>query len=105
MIHTSGKVVGNIGEQWKEARDNCVKKTVQQEEIKAKTGKEIVPVEKEAVGNQQVHVTNKFAVLEVEEGEKENNNQLVLVEDSNVDRSPNVSPSVTRNGTPKSAKN
>ncbi|XP_070040107.1 uncharacterized protein [Nicotiana tomentosiformis] len=49
MILSSGKVVENVGELWKEVRDNR---------------------------------TNKFAVLEVEDVDKEDDNQLALVEKS-----------------------
>lgn len=43
MILTSGKVVGNVAEQWKKVRDNRVKKPGQQEDVQGKSGKRIVP--------------------------------------------------------------
>lgn len=67
MILSSAKVVGNVGEQWKEICDNRVKKTVQQEKIQANAGKEIVPVD-------VVQSTNKFASLMENSGEKEVSN-------------------------------
>ncbi|XP_016484601.1 uncharacterized protein LOC107805125 [Nicotiana tabacum] len=100
MILTSEKVVGNVGEQWKEVRDNRVKNRAKQSQEQEKTCKVIVPVDGTV---QQVQTTNNFAILEIEEGDKEDNNQLVLVEISNVDRSHKVSPRVTKNGTPRSA--
>lgn len=41
-ILASGKVVGNVGEQRKEVRDNCVKNKANP--VEDTTGKEIVPV-------------------------------------------------------------
>lgn len=45
MILTSGKVVGNIGKQWKEVRDNRVENKSKQDGVQEMTGKEIIPVE------------------------------------------------------------
>lgn len=109
MILSSGKVVGNVGEQWKEVRDNRVKNGARQGETQGATGKEIVPVDQgvvqqlsvENVVSQQVQITNKFAVLEVEDDEQENNNELALVAQSTVPRSPN--PNATGKGTARSA--
>lgn len=80
MILSSGKVVGNIGGQWKEVRDIRLKNTGKQDDVQIKPGKEIVPAN--GLVSQKVHVLNKFAALEVEEGEQEENNQLALVEKS-----------------------
>lgn len=49
MILSSGKVIGNLGEQWKEVRDNRVKNGAKQAEIRGQTGKEIVPVDPQNV--------------------------------------------------------
>nr|XP_016495963.1 PREDICTED: probable serine/threonine-protein kinase tsuA [Nicotiana tabacum] len=92
MILTSRRVVGNVGEQWKEVRDNRIKNTGKQDDLQNKTGKEIVPIDD---GAQKVQTTNKFAALEVEEGEKERNNQLSLVEITATQRSPRTKPSDT----------
>lgn len=100
-ILSSGKVVGNIGEQWKEVRDNRVENGAKQVDINEKTRKEIVPLDN--VTSQQVQVTKKLVVLEVEEREKEDNNQLVLVEKSIVSRIPTTNPTATGNGSPRSA--
>lgn len=48
-----------------------------------KTGREIVPVEKQtALVAQQVQIANKFAILEVDNSEANENNQLLLVEEN-----------------------
>lgn len=86
MILTSGKVVGNIRAQWKEVRDKCVQDKGNEFVKHEQTGKEIVSVDK-SVG-QEVQTTNKFVVLEVEDGEINENNQLALVEDNSVQKSP-----------------
>lgn len=85
MIPTSGRVVGNAGQQWKEVRDNRIENTGKQDDLQNKTGKEIVSVDD---GTQKVQKTNKFASLEVEEGEKERNSQLVMVETTITQGSP-----------------
>lgn len=46
--------------------------------------------------SRHVQVANKFAALEVIEGEKEDNNQLDLVENNTVQRSAIPNPSGTR---------
>lgn len=115
MILTSGKIVGNVGEQWKGVRDSRLKNTGKQDEVQPKTGKEIIPVNEEASqrvqsvkpntgkelipgnkgGVEQVQVSNKYAVLEVEEGERDTGYELVIVEKVIVDRSPRHSPKNT----------
>lgn len=51
MILSSGKVVGNPKEQWKEVKDNRVKNVTTQKSTQGTTRKEIVPVNK-GVGQQ-----------------------------------------------------
>ncbi|XP_019257603.1 PREDICTED: uncharacterized protein LOC109235805 [Nicotiana attenuata] len=101
MILSSRRVVGNVksnGEQWKDVKDNRVKKAGNQ----VINGKEIVPVnqgdrqQEVAVVNQQdrdnerrqivsvdvgqqIQTTNKFAALQAEE-EGDNGNQMIIVE-------------------------
>lgn len=96
----SGKVVGNVGEQWKEVRVNHVQNKVKQSQEQEKTGKKIVPIDGAV---QQVQTANKFAILEVEEGEKNKNNQLVLIEESNEQRSPIHYPKATGSLNPATA--
>lgn len=85
MVLISGKVVGNLGEHWKEVRDSRVQTKAKQNLEKENTGQEIVLVDGTV---QQMQTTNKFAILEEEEGEKNENNQLMLIEESNEQRSP-----------------
>lgn len=95
MILTSGKVVGNVREQWKEIKDNRVKTINKQNEVQEKTRKEIVPVD--GVQAQQIQVANKFAALDViEEEEHFEDNQLAVVENNNVLNSSRPNPSDTR---------
>lgn len=96
-ILTSGKFVGNVGEQWREVRDNRVKNNTKQEYNQGKTGNKIVPVEQGV--RQHVETTNKFAALEVIEGDKEENNQLAIVEEVTAHRNPD--PTVQRISNPK----
>ncbi|OIT29667.1 hypothetical protein A4A49_60295, partial [Nicotiana attenuata] len=80
-------------EQWKEVRDNRGKNAANQKEILGKTGKEIVPARQEniaieKVADQGCQTANKFAVLEVEDGDNNDNNQLVVVEENSKEKSP-----------------
>lgn len=93
MILTSGKVVGKPNEQWKEVKGNRVKTVGKQDAVQAKTEKEIVLVDKGVA--KQVQTSNKYTALEVEEGEKDGNNQLALVGDTIVTRSPGTNPKST----------
>lgn len=43
-ILSSGKIVGNVGKNWREVRDNRVKNNANQENNQGKTRKEIVPI-------------------------------------------------------------
>lgn len=109
MILSSGKIVENIlgkgKEQWKEIRDNNAKKgnTAGQ----TVTGSEIVTVEIEKeehlpvenMATQKVETTNQFAILEVEEGQQDANNELALVAQSTASPTPNT----TGKGKPKSS--
>ncbi|OIS97327.1 hypothetical protein A4A49_60563, partial [Nicotiana attenuata] len=74
-------------------RDNRGKNAANQKEIQGKTGKDIVPTRQEniaieKVANQGCQTANKFAVLEVEDGDNNDNNQLVVVEDNSKEKSP-----------------
>lgn len=92
MILSSGKVVGNMTgkgkEKWKEVRDNGTKKG--NNEGQTITGKEIIPVDQgnvhqlpmENAANHRVQTNNQFSILEIEDGEQENNNDLALVPQS-----------------------
>lgn len=86
MVLTSGKVVANIGAQWKEIKDNRVQNKGKQSNEHVTTGNEIIIVDKDAA--QQVQTANKFVVLEVEDGEINETNHLALVEESAVLKSP-----------------
>lgn len=83
MILISGKVVENVGAQWKEVRDNRVQGKDKQTKEHVKTRKKIVPVDKVA---QQVQTMNKFVVLDVEQSDINENNQLVMVEERSVQK-------------------
>ncbi|XP_070017818.1 uncharacterized protein [Nicotiana sylvestris] len=85
MILTSGKVVGNVGPQWKEVRDNRGLNKGKQTEGSNKEGKEMVPVNNTPV-TKQIQTTNQFAVLEIENGETNEGNQLAVVEESPVQK-------------------
>lgn len=64
-------------------RDNRVQGKEKQATVMANTEQEIVTVEKQAAMEaQQVQTTNKFAILEVENSDVNENNQIVLVEDN-----------------------
>lgn len=63
MVLSSGKVVGNVGPQWKKFRDNRGKNNDKQTDANVTTRKEIIAVDKAAA--QQDQITNTFAVLEV----------------------------------------
>lgn len=75
MILTGGKVVGNVGEQWKEVLDNQVKKFAPQNSV----GKELVVVDDFA--KDTVQVFNKFALLIPDDDVDDNNNQLEFIEE------------------------
>lgn len=92
MIISSGKVVGKDGEQWKEVRDNRVK-NAKQDEVQVGIGKKIVLTNNVVV--QQVQTNNKFAILELEEGQKEADDQLALVEEVNENQSLKPTPKST----------
>lgn len=90
MILSSGKVIGNVGEQWKEVQDNRNKnKAGVTSEGNQITGKELVPVtngdngqiqtSKEAVPVVKMQTSNKFVVLEVDDGDTNESNQIALV--------------------------
>lgn len=85
MILTSGKVLGNVGAQWKELSDKRGHNKGNESVKHKQTGKEIVPVDK--FTGQEVQTANKFAILEVEDCEINENNQLALVEDNSIQRS------------------
>lgn len=78
MILTGRNVVGNVGAQWKKVRDNRVQN-------KGKQSDENVAIDKDVT--QQVQTTNEFAILEVEDGEVNESNQLVLGEETDVQKS------------------
>lgn len=61
-----------------------------QADIQRQPGKEIVPVRNG--DQQQVQIVNKFAGLEVEEGEIAENNQLALTEENTGQKSLTLSP-------------
>lgn len=79
MILSSCKVVGNVGARWKEVRDRVQSKE-KQAGVMAKIGQEIVPVEKlPSMVPKQVQTANKFALLEFDNSDSNENNKLVLV--------------------------
>ncbi|XP_070013760.1 uncharacterized protein [Nicotiana sylvestris] len=80
MVLTSGKVVGNIGPQWKEVHDNRGLNKGKQIDGNTAQGKEMVRVNNAAV-EKQIQSTNKFALLEIENGELNEDNQLAVVEE------------------------
>ncbi|XP_019246470.1 PREDICTED: uncharacterized protein DDB_G0290685-like [Nicotiana attenuata] len=81
-ILSSGRIVGNVGAQWKEVGDKRVQGKGKQVEEVTKTGQEIVPGEKQNIGvPRQVQTNNKFDVLEIDNSEDNTNNQLALVEE------------------------
>lgn len=63
-----------------------------QENNQGNTGKEIVPVDQGL--RQQLETTNKFAAFEDTKGDKEENNQLSIVENLLVNASLTLLPSV-----------
>lgn len=75
MILSSGKVVGNVGPQWKEVRDNRGHNKGKQAEGNGTAGTQLVPIDIVAkqvqTNNKKVQVTNQFTVLGIEEGENE----------------------------------
>ncbi|XP_070037367.1 uncharacterized protein [Nicotiana tomentosiformis] len=84
-ILSSGKVVGNIGEQWKEVRDNRIKNDTKQTEDQRKTGRQILEVDRsgretDASNKKLIQVANKYAALEMKESDLAENNQQLLKE-------------------------
>lgn len=85
-ILSSGNVMGNPVEQWKEVKDNRVKAVNNKKGGQSGTGKELVIADK---GNMtQVQTTNQFELLEVDDGENDADNQLALMENVDEQRSP-----------------
>ncbi|XP_070050233.1 uncharacterized protein [Nicotiana tomentosiformis] len=72
MILTSEKVAGNVGEQWKEVRDN--RGTNKNNKTQVHNNVALVEVEEDQTN--KVQTRNKFAVLEKEQSDINENNQL-----------------------------